>query len=118
MSDITFCNGMIIKERGNCPEWVLAKVSFKVEDMIQTLQEHNNNGWINVDICIPQDVSKRPYAKIDKWQPNQDNPANQGYVTRQAQDQPQRSNTAPPPPPPAPFPADDNLPGLDSEAPF
>lgn len=36
-------------------------------------------------------------------------------VTRQAQEMPQRSNTAPPPPPQAPFPAGDNIPGLGSE---
>jgi hypothetical protein len=106
--DKVFANGMIVKDRGNAPEWVIAKVSIKVEEFIQTLQQHADNGWVNLN--IQRSRGGKDYVEIDTWKPNQDNPANQGYATRQ--EQPQRQA---PPPPPAPFPADDNLPGLDSE---
>jgi len=110
MSDIVFANGMIIKDRGAAPEYVIAKVSIKVEEFIQTLQENNNNGWVNIE--IKQAKSGKNYAAIDTWKPNQDNPANQGYVTKQAPTMPQQSNNAPPPP--APFPTGDNIPGLEA----
>ena len=112
--DKVFANGMIVKDRGNAPEWVIAKVSIKVEEFIQTLQQHADNGWVNLN--IQRSRGGKDYVEIDTWKPNQDNPANQGYVTRQ--EQPQRQA---PPPPPAPFPTqepEDTLTGLDSDPPF
>jgi hypothetical protein len=102
-----FAQGMIVKDRGNAPEWMIAKVSIKVEEFIQTLQQNSDNGWVNIQLKVSQ--GGKSYAEIDTWKPNQDNPANQGYVTRQ--EQPQRQA---PPPPPAPFPTGDNIPDLEA----
>jgi len=99
MSDITFANGMIIKDRGAAPEYVIAKVSIKVDEFIQTLQEHSDNGWLNIE--IKQAKSGKNYASIDKWKPN----SCTGYTTKvQA------------PQAPAPFPTQepDNFPGLEA----
>jgi hypothetical protein len=98
-----FPKGIIAKRNESAPQWALCKLSFRVDEFIQTLQENNKNGWCNLEVNMSQ--AGKPYVKFDTWEPNQGNPAHTGYVTRQA----------PPPPPPAPFPADDNIPGLGSE---
>ena len=104
MSDITFANGMIIKDRGAAPEYVIAKVSIKVEEFIQTLQEHSDNGWVNIE--IKQAKSGKNYASIDKWKPNSDKSACTGYTTKVQAPQA--------PPPPFPTQEPDNFPGLEA----
>jgi len=102
-NDKTFANGLIVKPRGNAPQWVLAKVSIKVDEFIQTLQQYNKNGWVNIDLKVS--AGGKAYAEIDTWEPNG---GCSGYVTQQTNQMPQRQ--APPPPP---FhPEDDNFPGL------
>lgn len=110
--DKLFASGMIVKPRGNAPDWVIAKVSIKAEEFIQTLQQHQKNGWINIDLKRSQ--GGKAYAEIDTWQP--DSSACTGYTTNVQQQAPQRQA---PPPPPFP-PDDDNFQGLgtNDEPPF
>lgn len=68
-----FANGFIIKERNpNCPEWVVGNVSIKVDEFIQTLQQYNKNGWVN--ITIKKSQGGKTYAEIDTWEPQQRQP--------------------------------------------
>ena len=69
MADKVFANGMIVKKaRDNAPSFVKCGLSFKVDEFIQTLQQNNNNGWVNVDIKVSQ--NGKLYAEIDTWRPN------------------------------------------------
>ena len=99
-----FANGLIVKDTGNAPSWVLGKLSINVDEFIETLNTHMRNGWVNIDICVSQTSGKK-YGKIDTWEP------------RQQEDQPRAE--APRRPPPPPFPKrqeepeeEDDLPGL------
>lgn len=68
--DKVFANGLIIKDRKpNTPDWVKANLSFRVDEFIQTLQQNNNNGWVNV--IIKKSQNGKTYAEVDTWQPTQ-----------------------------------------------
>jgi hypothetical protein len=96
MSDANFPNGLIVKKpHQNAPSFVKCKLSFKVDDFIQCLQQNNNNGWVNVDMKVSQKGVL--YVEIDNWQPNQQQaPPQQGFQQRgQTNYPPQQQNQQP-----------------------
>jgi len=60
-------DGILVKDRGNAPEFVICKLSFKVEDFIDTLRANASNGWVNYDILRSKDG--KPYAKLNDYKP-------------------------------------------------
>ena len=67
MSDKKFPNGIIAKE-GNV-DFVKAKLSFKVEEFIKTLQENQKNGWVNIDVKVSR--GGKIYTDFNDYEPNQ-----------------------------------------------
>ena len=66
-----FIQGLIVKApNDNAPEYVKAKLSFGVKEMIAVLQTVNDE-WLNADIKISQ--GGKWYAERDNWKPNQGN---------------------------------------------
>jgi hypothetical protein len=66
--DIEFINGMIVKgPHENAPDFVKANISFKVEEMIETLQRLQKAGWVNV--VIKESKAGKWYAQRDTWEP-------------------------------------------------
>jgi len=51
------------------PNFVLGKVSFKVDEFIQYLQEKADNGWVNLILKESQKGVK--YFELDTWKPGQ-----------------------------------------------
>jgi hypothetical protein len=103
-----FPQGIIAKRNDNAPQWALCKLSFKVEEFIQTLQQNNKNGWCNLEVNISQ--AGKPYVKFDTWEPQGQNPAMTGYAQGEV-----RQTMAPQAPPPPPFNPQHNdaIPGLE-----
>lgn len=63
-----FTNGFVFKiPHPNAPSFVKGKVSVKVEDFKKFLDEHNDNGWVNIDLKLSQEG--KPYAELDTWKP-------------------------------------------------
>jgi hypothetical protein len=77
MPDPIFPKGMSIKRRDNAPDFVIGRLSIKLEDFIVFAQEHESNGWINFDLKKKKSDGS-PYIELDTWKPNQ-----------QSQEQPQ-----------------------------
>lgn len=66
-----FIDGLIVKSpHANAPEFVIAKLSIKREELINWLQAQEGE-WINADIKRSQKGSL--YAQVDTWKPNQEN---------------------------------------------
>jgi hypothetical protein len=66
--DIQFINGMIVKgPHQNAPDFVKSNISFKVEEMIETLQKLDKAGWVNV--VIKESKAGKWYAQQDTWEP-------------------------------------------------
>jgi len=102
MSD--FPNGIIAKRNARAPEWHKCKLSFKVQEFIQTLQDNQQNGWLNLEVNMSK--AGKPYVKFDRR--DDDQSACTGYKTKVQDTQ-------------APFPAqepEDTLTGLDDTPPF
>ena len=97
MADKIFANGMIVKERRNAPEYVLVKLSIKVDDFRKTLIQHEDNGWVNINIL--RGKTGKEYAEIDTWKPSGNR---QGAGSYPASSQRQYATRQTPPPPPYP----------------
>lgn len=69
MSDIEFVNGLIVKTpTDKTPDYVKAKMSFKVQELIAWLQSKNEE-WVNVEIKASK--AGKYYASVDNWKPDQ-----------------------------------------------
>ena len=67
MSDQKFLDGMIVKSpHENAPDFVLGKISFKVDEVIQSLKDNSKNGWVNMD--LKKSREGKLYASIDTWE--------------------------------------------------
>jgi hypothetical protein len=96
--DKVFVNGMIVKKNEQSPEWVVCGLSFKVDDMKAFLDQHNNAGWVNVQVKKSQ--GGKIYAELDTWKPQGQAPQQQA-PQQNFQPQPnqtyQTENVQPPP---------------------
>lgn len=65
-----FAKGLFVeKPSPKAPDFVIAKLSFKVADVIGFLQEHENNaGYINCDVLMAKDGQKY-YAVLNQFEP-------------------------------------------------
>ncbi len=63
-----FVDGMIVKDAP--VDFVVAKLSFKVEEMKAFLDANNSNGWVNADILTSK--AGKMYAALNDWKPEGD----------------------------------------------
>jgi hypothetical protein len=68
-NDKIFADGFIVKRKETAPEFVIASVSVKVDDFGKFVKEHEDKGWINMDIKKSQ--SGKLYAELNTWKPDQ-----------------------------------------------
>ena len=72
MSDKIFADGFLFKKKqGNAPEWVIGKMSIKVDEAVDFLQSHAKNGWVNLEVKEAQ--SGKAYIELDTWEPKKEN---------------------------------------------
>lgn len=63
-----FIQGLIAKAPNeNAPEYIKAKLSFRVQEMIAYLQTVEGE-WLNADIKVS--AGGKWYAAVDNWKPN------------------------------------------------
>ena len=61
-----FINGMIAKKPSDkAPDFIKAKLSFKVEEFKAYLDENSNDGWVNIEVKESKKGSY--YAELDSW---------------------------------------------------
>ena len=66
-----FIKGLIFKApRAKAPSFVKGSLSIKVEELVQFLQEHSKNGWVNIN--LKEAKNGKYYAELDTWEPNKD----------------------------------------------
>ncbi|QGH72893.1 MAG: hypothetical protein [Podoviridae sp. ctrTa16] len=62
-----FADGFIFKKNPKAPEFVIGKLSVKVDDAIAFLKNNERNGWVNMD--IKNSRAGNPYIELDTYQP-------------------------------------------------
>lgn len=65
-----FADGFIFKRNPKAPQFVVGRVSMKVEEAIAFLKTHQKNGWVNVD--IKEARSGNHYMELDTFVGNSD----------------------------------------------
>lgn len=75
MAEKIFANGLVYKApRERAPDYVKGSLSFKVEEFVAWLQEHQSaTGWVNVQ--IKESKGGKLYCELDTWKPGQQNEA-------------------------------------------
>lgn len=65
-NDKIFANGFIFKRNEKAPDFVIGNISIKSDDAIKFIQEHTNNGWVNLKINKSQ--GGKAYIELDTWE--------------------------------------------------
>ncbi len=66
MAEKTFPQGIFYKKpREGAPEFVRGSLSFKVDEAIEFLKKHENNGYVNIDMLLSKD--KNIYLALNEW---------------------------------------------------
>lgn len=65
-----FADGFIFKRNPKAPQFVIGRVSMKVEEAIAFLKTHEKNGWVNID--IKEARSGNHYMELDTFVANND----------------------------------------------
>jgi len=77
-----FTAGLIVKRNDKAPEYVLCNLSIKVDEFTAFMQQHQSNGWINVNCLLSK--SGKPYACLDTWKPTAGDSAKAGISQARA----------------------------------
>lgn len=62
-----FADGFSFKRQENAPEFVIGRLSMKVEEAIAFMRKHEKSGWINLNLKTGR--SGNPYVELDTFEP-------------------------------------------------
>lgn len=63
-----FADGFVFKRNENAPDFVVGRMSIKVEEAIAFLKKHEENGWVNLGVKTAR--SGNYYMDLDTFQSN------------------------------------------------
>jgi hypothetical protein len=64
-----FADGFVFKRNEKAPEFVVGRLSIKIEDAVAFMKANQNNGWVNLD--IKQARSGNFYVELDTFKPTE-----------------------------------------------
>lgn len=68
MAEKVFADGFYFERRENAPDFVVGRVSVKVNKAVEFLQAHvNDRGYVNMNILRSRDGGH--YIELDQWVP-------------------------------------------------
>lgn len=65
--DKIFADGFSFKRNENAPDFVVGRLSMKVEEATAFMKEHSKNGWVNLNIKTAR--SGNHYVELDTYEP-------------------------------------------------
>ena len=72
MGENIFASGIMFKlPRDNAPDFVKGSLSINLKDFIAWAEQHQENGWVNIDLKVGR--SGKPYAELNVWKPEKSN---------------------------------------------
>lgn len=66
-----FADGFVFKRNENAPDFVVGRVSIKVDDAVAFIKEHQKNGWVNLG--VKQARSGNYYMELDTFEAEKKN---------------------------------------------
>jgi hypothetical protein len=61
-----FADGFVFKRNENAPDFVVGRISIKVDDAVAFIQQHVKNGWVNLG--VKQARSGNYYMELDTFE--------------------------------------------------
>lgn len=86
-----FAEGFVFKQNPNAPDFVVGRLSVKVDEAIQFLKSHEKGGWVNLQIKKARSGST--YVELDTFDPK-----SKGQGSAPARQQTPAAQQAAPPP--------------------
>lgn len=65
-----FADGFVFKRNENAPEFVVGRLSIKVEEAIAFIKQHQKNGWVNLGVKTAR--SGNYYVDLDTFEAKDD----------------------------------------------
>jgi len=65
--DKIFAEGFSFKRQENAPDFVIGRLSMKVDEAIEFMKTHEKKGWVNLNIKTAR--SGNPYIELDTYEP-------------------------------------------------
>ena len=65
--DKIFADGFTFKRSENAPDFVVGRLSMKVEDAVAFMKQHAKNGWVNLNVKTAR--SGNHYVELDTYEP-------------------------------------------------
>jgi len=62
-----FADGFSFKRNENAPDFVVGRLSIKIDDAVAFMKENQKNGWVNISIKYGR--SGNPYCELDNFDP-------------------------------------------------
>jgi hypothetical protein len=78
-----FADGFIFKRNEKAPDFVVGRVSVKVDEAIAFLRKHDKSGWVNMDVKTAR--SGNFYMELDTFEPKGKGQG-QSHAPKQADD--------------------------------
>jgi hypothetical protein len=75
-----FADGFIFKRNEKAPEFVIGRLSMKVEEAIAFIKQHEKNGWVNLG--VKQARSGNYYIELDTFEAKNDGPRSNSAVDK------------------------------------
>lgn len=66
-NETIFADGFVFKRNEKAPDFVVGRLSIKVDEAVAFIREHNKNGWANLN--IKQARSGNYYIELDTFDP-------------------------------------------------
>jgi hypothetical protein len=63
-----FADGFVFKRNENAPDFVVGRISIKVEEAIAFIKQHEKNGWVNLGVKTAR--SGNYYIDLDTFESN------------------------------------------------
>jgi hypothetical protein len=70
-----FAEGFSFKRNEKAPDFVVGRLSLKVDDAIAFIRDHQKNGWVNLNIKTAR--SGNHYVELDTYEPTTQHGASQ-----------------------------------------
>ena len=79
-----FANGFLFNRNEKAPDFVIGRLSLKIEEAIAFIREHNKKGWINIDIKKSKKGSY--YLELDSFVPTPQTPPQSAPISLDVKD--------------------------------
>lgn len=89
----TFANGFIFKRNEKAPDFVVGRLSVKLDEAIAFMKEHDKGGWVNLN--IKQARSGNYYIELDTYDPSKSRESEEEKPKKSSASKPDSKKAAP-----------------------